>query len=320
MTSVWGKTDPIPAARLLAVSIGKFDGVHHGHRRLLSALRERARGGGLESLAIALDPHPLTVLRPGSAPAAICSLADRCDLLAQLQLDHVKVLEFSLDLSRLTAEEFLGRLASSGMRMLVAGANTRIGRRRAAGIPEIEAICRSLGVTVQTVAIASAGAPFSTGNLREEIAAGNLDAAASISGRRQSLSAVVGSGAGRGAKLGYATANLIPGPGLQLPPDGVYAVSALIENEIKLRPGVANLGMRPTFDGEERLLEVHLFDFADRLLNRRVRVYFEEFLRPEIRFASAGDLVTQIEADCRAARAIRQADSDQYGPWLPPSP
>ncbi len=320
MTSIWGKSDPLPGGHQLAVSIGKFDGVHKGHRLLLSELRERALESGLQSVALALDPHPLAVLRPGSAPATINSPRDRCDLLAQLGLDHVKMLEFNLDLAGLTAQEFLGNLAAAGMRMLVAGANTRIGRRRGAGIAEMETICRRLRVALQTVPIASAGEAFSTGNLRAKIADGDLAAAAATSGRRHSLSAAVGSGAGRGAELGFATANLVPDPQLQLPPDGVYAISALIEGEQELRPGVANLGMRPTFGEKRRLLEAHLFDFDGQLQGLTLRVYFEKHLRPEIRFASAGKLVAQIEKDCRAARAVRPAASFQYGPWLRTNP
>lgn len=320
MTAVWAKVDSIPEGRELAISIGKFDGVHKGHRRLLGELRDRARVNRLESMAIALDPHPLAVLAPDSAPLGINSTDDRGELLARLGLDHVKLQEFNRKLASLTADEFLGQLAGAGMRMLVAGANTRIGRRRAAGIPEIKDICARLGVAVRTVPIASDGEAFSTANLRARIGSGDLAGAGAISGRRHSLVARVESGAGRGAELGFPTANLTPDRKLQLPPDGVYAVSALLEDEGALRPGVANIGMRPTFGGDHRLLEVHLFDFDDRLEGRRMRVYFEQFLRPEIKFAGPAELVDQISVDCRGARAVTPGRPCRYAPWLGPSP
>ena len=320
MTAVWAKGDPIPAGRELAISIGKFDGVHKGHRRLLGELRDRASENGLESMAIALDPHPLAVLAPDSAPPRINPVNDRGELLALLGLDHVKLLEFNRALAQLSAEQFLGQLAASGMRMLVAGANTRIGRRRAAGIDEITAICARLGVAVATVPIASDGETFSTANLRARIGSGDLSGAGAISGRRHSLAARVESGAGRGVELGYPTANLAPDRELQLPPDGVYAVSILLADQGALRAGVANLGVRPTFGGDRRLLEVHLFDFDGRLEGRLMRVYFEKFLRPEIKFAGRAELVGQIGKDCRKARAVTPGRPCRYGPWLRPSP
>lgn len=320
MTAVWRKADPIPPDRRLAVSIGKFDGVHKGHRKLLGELRDRARQNGLESMAIALDPHPLAVLAPGSAPSAINSADDRAALLTLLGLDHVKLEEFNRELAGRSAEEFLGQLAAAGMRMLVAGANTRIGRRRAAGIPEISAICRRLQVALLTVAIASDGQEFSTANLRARISAGDLAGAEAISGRRHSLCAPVQSGAGRGGELGFATANLAPDPKLQLPPEGVYAVSVLLPDESGLRAGVANLGRRPTFGGDCRLLEVHIFDFDGRLEGRPLRVFFEKHLRPEVKFAGPRELVAQIEIDAWAARAVAPGRPRCYAPWLRPSP
>lgn len=320
MTAIWAKTDPIPEGRELAISIGKFDGVHKGHRRLLGVLRDRARENRLESMAIALDPHPLAVLDPDSAPLGINSVDDRGELLARLGLDHVKLQEFNRDLAGLSADEFLGQLAAAGMRMLVAGANTRIGRRRAAGIPEIKDICARLDVALRTVPIASDGEAFSTANLRARIGSGDLAGAGAISGRRHSLAACVESGAGRGAELGFPTANLTLDRKLQLPPDGVYAVSALLGDEKALRTGVANIGVRPTFGGDRRLLEVHLFDFDGRLEGRRMRVYLERFLRPEIKFAGPRELVDQIRIDCREARAVNPGPACRYGPWLRPSP
>jgi riboflavin kinase/FMN adenylyltransferase len=316
MTAVWAKEDPIPAGRELAISIGKFDGVHRGHRQLLGVLRDRARKNGLESMAIALDPHPLAVLAPDSAPQKINSVADRGELLTRLGLDHVKLEDFNRELANLSAEQFLGQLAAAGMRMLVAGANTRIGRRRTAGIPEMKAICARLQVTLRTVPIASEGEAFSTANLRARIGSGDLSGAAAITGRRHSLVARVKSGDGRGAELGFPTANLSPDPQLQLPPDGVYAVSALLAGEKGLRTGVANFGVRPTFGGECRLLEVHLFDFNGRLEGQPMRIYFERFLRPEKKFAGPAELVRQIEVDCRAARAVSPGEPRRYAPWL----
>ena len=320
MTALWGKADPIPRGRNLAISIGKFDGVHRGHRRLLNALRDRASEKELESLAIALDPHPLAVLAPDSAPLAINPVADRAALLKQLGLDHVKLLEFDRELASLTADEFLASLAAAGMRLLVAGANTRIGRRRAAGIAEIREVCARLDVAVLVVPIASDGQAFSTANLRARLTAGDLPAARIICNRPHSFAGLVEPGDGRGKELGFATANLVPDPGLHLPPDGVYAVSVLLENEGALRPGVANLGVRPTFGGARRLLEAHLFDYSGCLHGARVRVYFEDFLRPEIRFANARELSKQIESDCRAAHAVAPGGPCQYAPWLPISP
>ncbi len=313
---IWRRSDPLPVGRL-AVSIGKFDGVHKGHRRLLSVLSSRAAAAGLESVVVALDPHPLAVLAPGSQPTAINSPSDRLDLLAQLPVDNVKMLNFDQELAAQPAARFLGDLAKkAGMELLVAGLNTRIGRGGAAGITEIGAICRQLGVELVSVPIASGSEELNTRNLRSTLAAGRLDAFGEISGRHHSVGGIVRRGQGRGSQLGFPTANIIPDSALQFPPDGVYAVSALLPGESDLRPAVANLGPRPTFDSHARLLEVHIFEFEGDLAGSPLRVFLERFLRPVQRFEGPDQLVAQIEADSRLASAVERAPRDHYAPWL----
>ena len=314
--NVLGKTDPLPPDRELAIAVGKFDGVHLGHRQMLAALRRLARRHDLDSLAIALDPHPLAVLSPGNQPSAINCPADRLRLLASLDLDYVKLMEFDARLAAKSARDFIAELTGAGLKLLVAGANTRIGRAGAAGPEQIREICQEFGVALAVVPIVSGDINLSTGNLRAKLAAGDLDAVGRITGRLYSLQSKVVVGAGRGSQLGFATANLVPDPALQLPPDGVYAVTARLADRPELWPGVANLGIRPTFDGAMQLLEVHLFDYENDLRGCNLRVFFKKRLRSEKRFAGSAQLVVQIKIDCDQARAIPTGKLDGYRPWV----
>lgn len=252
------------------VTVGRFDGVHVGHQRVLAALGDAARNHGALSV-VALRPLKHDV-------PALTSLRTRLRLLEAAGVQHVFML---------TRGE--GRDASSIARALGATALVDGGGRTGNGLVEV----------VPTVAID--GERVSSRRLCRLISLGHLDAALSGLGRRHSVEGRVVHGFHRGAPLGIPTANLRL-RGVVLPPDGVYAVRACVgETELQ---GVANIGFNPTFGNTVRSVETHLLDFSADLYGRRLQVEFVRRLRGEQRFAGIDALLVQIKRDIASAREI----------------
>jgi riboflavin kinase/FMN adenylyltransferase len=301
-SAAWRTSSPGPV-----LTIGNFDGVHLGHRALVSAAVARARALGVEAVAYTFDPAPRDVLRPDSAIPRIQSLDARVSHLLAAGADRVVVEPFDRMMASMTPDAFARDLLGSRLRpsALVIGFDFRFGRGRAGGAADL---ADALGVPVETVpAVHHDGAPVSSSRVREAVRSGALAGAADLLGRPFSFVGTVIPGDARGRTLGFPTANVWPEPGGKagatalLPPDGVYAVRVRVDGADL--PGVMNLGTRPTFDGEARRAEVHLLDFAGDLYGQRVEVTPVAFLRPEQRFASVDALVAQVRADVAEARA-----------------
>ena len=302
----------------MVAALGIFDGVHRGHQKILVQAVARARRLRGRAVAITFDPHPLTVLHPKRAPPRLMSLEDRRAAFADCGIRASRVLSFTRSFSRWSPQRFVREILirSLGVREVVVGHDFRFGADRI-GTPEtLRELGKQYGFRVWVAAaVRIGGERVSSGRIREQIAAGDLRSAARFLGRPPSVTGRVVRGAGRGARLGFPTANLKVESGL-LPPVGVYAVAAskrvpgLRPGTLScspLRAGMANLGRRPTFDragGRAPLLEVHLFGVRRRLYGRRLRVQFLQHLRAERRFASAEALSRQLDRDARRAKRV----------------
>lgn len=284
-----------------AVSVGNFDGVHLGHQRLLSVLRERGRQIDGPAVAVTFDPHPMQILRPDHYQPALTTIVDRAELLHRYGADQVLVLKTTRDLLGLSPSAFfeLVLLRSLSARALVEGPDFRYGRDRAGDAPMLRGLCDRAGVALEIVPKAeSGGAPISSSRVRRALLAGDVVEASRLAQRPYALRGQVARGAGRGRTLGFPTANL---EGIQtvIPGDGVYAVETELEG--KGWPGAANVGPNPTFGEQARKVEVHLVEFDGDLTGRELVVRFIERIRDTKRFASADELVEQIRADVRRA-------------------
>jgi riboflavin kinase/FMN adenylyltransferase len=290
------------------VAVGVFDGVHLGHQRLLHELLELSSALRSVPTVLTFRNHPDELLR-GTAPPLLVSVPHRLRLLRRAGVQRLVLLDFEPRLQRLRAREFAEQLLVARLhaRGLLLGYDSALGRDRE-GTPEhFQLLGRELGFEVRV------GAPFtvdgrtvSSTAIREAIAHGDLLGAYRLLGRFPSSFGVVVKGAGRGRKLGFPTANVLPQTPV-LPPHGVYAVEAILDGQA--RPGIANLGVRPTFAGGsgEMLLEVHLFDFDGDLYGRELEVCFVEFLRPERKFVDPAALRAQVAEDIARARARQRA-------------
>lgn len=290
-----------------AAAIGNFDGVHRGHARLVAETTAAAQELGGRSVVLTFDPHPARVLAPGSAPSALLGLAQKAELLSALGVDTLAVLPFTPGMAAWDAEDFAREVLGSclGAAAVVVGEGFRFGQGRTGDAALLSALGGRLGWTVTTVApVTHQGEPISSTRIRRALAAGDVEAAAELLGRRFFVDGVVEAGEGRGRVLGFPTAN-VASTNETLPASGVYACLFAAGGE-PAREAVANLGTRPTFEegAAAPRLEVHVLDTDRDLYGRAVRTTFVARLRGEQRFADADALSRQIDADVARAREV----------------
>jgi len=294
-------------------TVGTFDGMHRGHQEVLADVVRRARAGGLVSLLVTFDPHPLEVVNPSAAPRLLTLPDEKRVQAAALGVEQIEVLAFTPALARLGPEEFVRDVlrARFAMQTLVLGYDHGFGRGRAGDVELVRRLASRDGFAMEVVsAVTEGGQPISSSLIRTAVAHGDLASAERGLGRRYSLRAAVERGAGRGRTIGVPTINLTPpDPRKLLPPDGVYAVSVEIHGQrstgnVQRYGGMMNQGPRPTFGVDARGLEIHLFDFSGDLYGQVVTVEWVRRLRDVQTFPSRQALVDQIERDAVAARSV----------------
>ncbi len=296
------------------VAIGNFDGVHRGHKAVIAAALARARALGKTSAALTFEPHPRAFFNPDEPLFRLTPEAAKLRLLAAAGLDGAIVLTFNAELAKLSAEDFVqhvlvDRFAISGAAI---GFNFYFGANRA-GAPEfLQAQGKQHGFTVDIVPpLLDRGRPVSSGPIRAALATGRLDEAAEFLGYPWFVSGTVIHGDKRGRELGFPTANLRLDPACGLR-HGIYAVRAAIAG--RRYNAVASFGRRPMFDSGAVLLEIFLFDFAGDLYGATIDVAFISWLREEVVFASAEDLIRQMQEDSRLAREALARAGDVFPP------
>ena len=282
-------------------TIGNFDGLHRGHQALVGRLLERAAELGAPSLVYTFDPPPRLVLQPGKAPPRIATLAQKVDGLFELGVEHVVVETFTADFGARPPDwfgrEIIGRLQP---RAMVVGYDFRYGQGRAGNARTLAA--QRPDLPIETVEALQFGElVVGSSRIREAVAEGCIEAANNMLGRPYRLVGTVVQGDARGRTIGFPTANLNADNEL-IPGSGVYAVRGHVRG--REYPGVANLGVRPTFSGARFVIEVHLFDFEGDLYGQSLPVDFVARIRPERRFESADALVAQIRLDAVEARRV----------------
>ncbi|MEZ4404049.1 MAG: bifunctional riboflavin kinase/FAD synthetase [Kofleriaceae bacterium] len=299
--------DPLALPRPLvrpAIAIGNFDGVHHGHRALVTAARAAAGAGDV--CVLTFEPHPAEVLAPARAPVRIATPARKLELLADAGVDVAVVVPFTPALAASTAAAFVDDVlvAALGARHVVVGDDFTYGHGRAGTTATLRAHGERAGFATTVVAPVCVGAAAaSSTRVRAALAAGELAEVRALLDRPYDVDGVVVRGAGRGKGLGIPTANVATDGPIAARP-GIYAVTlATLDGDRRARPAVASLGTNPTFvDGGALVLEVHVLDFDGDLYGRRVRVGFEAWLRAEARYTTVDALLAQIHADIAAAR------------------
>jgi riboflavin kinase/FMN adenylyltransferase len=295
-------------------SVGNFDGVHCGHREILSAVVGEAHQTGARAVAITFDPHPEQFLRPLEAPRLLTPIAQRLSLLAGAGVDAVVLLPFDAPLANLPAAEFVRQMlaAKLGVRALHEGSNFRFGRGAEAGIRELEALGAELGFAVRVhSAVCTHGLEVSSSAIRALVAAGDVRRARWMLGSPFSVVSTQGRGRGIGTRLLVPTVNLAPYHDL-LPGFGVYItrLKAALPTGVRIFQSVTNIGNRPTFGEASFAVESHILDFEpiDLTLNTPIELEFLLRLRGEMTWPSPEALKAQIFKDvARAKRYFRLA-------------
>ncbi|MGZ3461540.1 MAG: bifunctional riboflavin kinase/FAD synthetase [Archangium sp.] len=286
-----------------ALALGNFDGVHLGHQALFA----EARRQGPRAAALTFQPHPGKVLQPELAPKLITLLPRKLELFEAFGLDAAVVQPFTREYARHSPRDFEAALLDVvGARHLVVGHDFTYGAARAGNVDTLREASAARGAQVHLVPpVTVDGVVASSSKVREYILEGRVSAAQRLLGRPFDLDGTVVTGHGRGRGIGFPTANVDTQNELR-PAAGVYAIRVLFRDEPlgSWRPGVANIGVKPTFGVNEVTIEAHLLDFTGDLYGKELRVQFLERLRPERRFGSVAELVGQIKRDVEAARAV----------------
>jgi riboflavin kinase/FMN adenylyltransferase len=289
------------------ISIGVFDGVHLGHRYLVSKVLESARTTGHLSGVVTFDRRPAEVLAPHRQICYLTTLDEKLDLLGQLGLDFVVALPFTKQLADTTARDFITALIERlHMKELWTGPDFTLGRGREGNAEYLQSLAVELKFQNHRLQpLTQSGDIVSSTRIRNLIREGRISEAADLLGRYPSIQGTVVRGVRRGHKLGFPTANVALDRKLIAPANGVYA-ARVVWDEAN-HPGVVNIGHRPTFgDQAQTTLEAHVLDFAGDLYGKTLRVTFVKRLRPEQRFATAEALIAQMETDVANTRLVLQ--------------
>lgn len=296
-------------ARPSIVTVGVFDGVHTGHRALLDTVIRRGRAAGLRTVAVTFDRHPEAVVRPGHEPPALQSLDAKVAALRATGVDHVHVLTFDLDASREPAADFVRRVLVGGFgaRQVLIGSNFRFGHGAAGDVALLQQLGERHGFEAEAIDLVDVdGAQVSSTAVRDALRAGDVARAAVALGRPHRVEGPVVRGEGRGRSIGVPTANVAVPDGIAVPAVGVYATRTVVDDSD--HDSVTNVGVRPTFGGDDVTVETHLLAGGFDLYGRVVAVEFVVRLRDERRFDGVDALVDQIRADVTAARDVLAAD------------
>ncbi|MCU1637095.1 MAG: riboflavin kinase [Cryobacterium sp.] len=290
-----------------AVSIGKFDGVHAGHRAVIEQLKALAQRDGLASVVVTFDRHPLALLSPGDCPNALVSVEQKLELLAGTGIDATLVLEFTEQLAALTPERFVRDILVDALhaRQVLVGRDFRFGARGAGNLDLLTRLGEQHGFDVLLIEDVKPDdhRRVSSTWIRELLADGDVRAARRLLGHVPSVRGTVVHGAARGRELGYPTANLSPESEGLIPGDGVYA--GWLTDQGTCYPAAISVGNNPTFDGvPQKQVEAYVLDEDIDLYDHVVDVAFVERIRGMVAFTGIEPLIEQIRDDVERSREI----------------
>ena len=295
------------------VTMGNFDGVHLGHQKILSTLQQRGAAMGVPSALITFEPQPREFFAGSEVPPRLTRLREKVEVLRATGLDRLVLLPFNERTARTRPEWITGELFHQmlGAKHVIVGDDFRFGRDRSGNYEMIESVGEGLGYSVSRMeTIEHLGERVSSTRVRETLSAGNFDLATALLGHEYFIMGRVVYGRQLGRQLGVPTAN-IRLQRYKAALEGVYCVSvegisretdSSKESASELLNGIANIGVRPTVDGKEPLLEVHVFDYAGNLYNKLLTIRFKRKLRDEQTFDGIDALKVQIDKDIAEAR------------------
>lgn len=285
-----------------SVTIGVLDGVHLGHRALLSRLDD-----SMTRTVMTFEPHPVEVLRPGTPPRLITTIEERIALLDDAGVERVGVLDLG-GIKDQMPREFVDAVLVDKLEVghLVVGEDFRFGKDRSGDVDMLMRFGQELGFAVETIGlVADADSAVSSSRIRALIETGDVAAAAALLDSWFMVTNTVIEGDKRGTELGFPTANIRPPNRKVVPGTGVYSCFATVHG-VRYDAAV-NVGVRPTFGGGDLLIEAFIFDFQDDIYGNDLTLEFVEYTRPELKFSGVDELVAQMERDVAESRAVLES-------------
>jgi riboflavin kinase/FMN adenylyltransferase len=283
------------------ITVGSFDGLHCGHRLILEELQHTAQTRGASTTVVTFEPHPqLVVQRNPQTPIRILStLAEKLELLQESGIDRIVVITFTQEFSQTPSEKFVREILCGvvGMQAIIIGHDHNFGKNREGDVATLTGLGKELNFEVRELPpFECEGVVVSSTRIRQALLAGEIEKANAWLGSAYRFTGKVVRGEGRGRTIGVPTANLEPvHPHKLIPANGVYVVRVKLAEHVY--GGMMNIGTRPTFNGESRSLEVHLFDFAHEAYGELAEVHLLARLRAEKKFGSIEDLKAQLQID-----------------------
>ncbi|WP_343709690.1 bifunctional riboflavin kinase/FAD synthetase [Mycobacterium sp.] len=320
----WRGQDEIPTDwGRCVLTIGVFDGLHRGHAELIEHAVKSGRARGVPTVLMTFDPHPMEVVHPGSHPAQLTTLTRRAELAEEFGIDVFLVMPFTTPFMKLTPEHYVHELLVENLHVVevVVGENFTFGKKAAGTVDTLRRAGARLGFAVEAMSLVSEHhdaetVTFSSTYIRSCVDAGDVVAAAEALGRPHRVEGVVVRGDGRGAQMGFPTANVAPPMHSAIPADGVYAAwftvlghgpvaGAVVPGE--RYQAAVSVGTNPTFSGRTRTVEAFVLDTAADLYGQHVALDFVARIRGQEKFGSVGDLVDAMGADTERARTLLSA-------------
>lgn len=291
-----------------AATVGFFDGVHLGHRCLVSQVAAEAKKRGLKTVVVTFDRHPREVVKTDYHPQLLSTFEEKTALLASTEADVCVVLPFDARMASLSAHDFMLHILKEklSVEVLVTGYDNRFGHNRSEGFDDYVAFGREMGIeVVKAQPLQLDGISVSSSVVRSLLLEGEVAMASKCLDYDYTLTGTVEHGEHIGTGMGFPTANIRPDdPHKLIPASGVYAVRVHIGYSGEALPGMMNIGQRPTFDGHQTTLEVHLLHYSANLYGQSFTVTFVSRLRGERKFRNAAELVAQLKRDAEETEAL----------------
>jgi riboflavin kinase/FMN adenylyltransferase len=297
---IYHNIDEFVPLKNAVVTIGTFDGVHIGHRKIISGIKELAENTGGETVLLTFFPHPRMILHPEDESIKLINTIDeKAILLDELGIEHLIITPFSRDFSNQTAEEYIRDILVNkiGTKKIVIGYDHRFGKDRRGGLEDLLRLGPVYGFDVVEIPEQDINeVAISSTRIRSALLGGKIDLANTYLGYPFFITGAVVRGDMLGRQIGYPTANIVIEERYKLiPSDGIYAVRVEISGAVY--DGMAYIGSRPTVNGSTRNIEVNIFDFASDIYNQQIRMEFLHFIRADMRFSSLDELKAQIALD-----------------------
>ena len=287
------------------LTIGVFDGVHLGHRYLISSLVDKSRHTGRQSGVLTFRNHPRSILDPNFKPSYITTLSQRIGLIKQLGVDFVIPISFNAQLSNLQAREFAFKLTSIlNLKEMIFGPDFAMGHQREGNSKTLSTIGDELGFNIMVIdsLTDNQGSTIKSTTIRQAIFDGDVIYAGKLLGRNFNITGEVIKGFGRGEPMGFPTANIKSAPETIIPGDGIYATWATVEGQRYM--SATSIGIRPTFDASDRTIETFIMDFNGKLYGKLLGLDFVSRIRNEVKFPSIEELKNQMSQDIEETKKI----------------